>query len=69
MIPKNTKIVTKEMIRQLEIEQTEVLKELQRHYSRVNMIKHQFARPYFKSLTVKNNINLKNILHFHNLCR
>jgi len=44
MIPKNTKIVTKEMIRQLEIEQTEVLKELQRHYSWFNMIKHQFSK-------------------------
>ncbi len=50
MIPKNTKIVTKEMIRQLEIEQTEVLKELQRHYSRVNNI--NFLRSGKKVITV-----------------
>ncbi len=50
MIPKNTKIVTKEMIRQLEIEQTEVLKELQRHYSWFNNI--NFLRSGKKVLTV-----------------
>jgi len=59
MIPKNTKIVTKEMIRQLEIEQTEVLKELQRQYSWFNMIKHQFTslilRPMlFKTIEIRN---------------
>ena len=58
MIPENTKIVTKEMIRQLEIEQTEVLKELERQYSLVNMIKHQFTSLILRPI-LQNNRNSK----------
>lgn len=43
MIPKNTKIVTKEMIRQLEIEQSEILKELERHYGWFNRMRYGFV--------------------------
>ena len=57
MIPKNTKIVTREMIRQLEIEQTEILKELQLHHSWFNTIQFQFIGVIDKLKFTKKQVN------------
>ena len=42
MIPQNTTIITKEMIKQLDIEQTVIQKELEKYNSWFNAIQFQF---------------------------
>jgi len=48
MIPKYTKTITHEMITQLETEQTQILKEMQNHYSWSNQLKFQVINLFRK---------------------
>jgi len=57
MIPPNTTIITKEMIKQLDVEQTMIQKELERRSSWFNSLQFQFrgVRGKMKLVTKKKN--------------
>jgi hypothetical protein len=70
MIPQNTTIITKEMTKQLDAEQTMILKELERYDSWLNIIQFHFISTIgkLKLLAKKNSITiffLQKLSHFY----
>ena len=67
MIPQNTIIITKEMIKQFYVEQTEVQKELERYDSWYNTIQFQFIYALGKLKLITKKIWTKKSNYF--LCK
>ncbi len=65
MIPQNTTIISKEMIKQLDVEQAMILKELDMYDSWFNTIQFHFLGVIDKlKLLTKNNFKMGNVMSF-----
>ena len=68
MIPQNTTIITKKMIKQLDAEQTVIQKELERYNSWFNTIQFQFIVDVSKlKLLTKKLFKFRHVLRITNL--